>query len=230
MALAIEAVLPVRFDGFLRKRPFAIVFLGNGSSVPRPRAVLEGVDQAFPRQVSAGWLARDAVPDDGWWARHWRTDLGPYQRGAVPPAGVYLFHMGYVVGHSPATASSGGLTEWLRVREYLLERMRLKDSQGGDGTEWTWQSKPGDSPGGRRTREPEPDKTRVVRADDPYALLEVAASADDADVKKAFRTAIKLNHPDRVAHLSKAIQAFAHERTQLILAAWDRIKEERGIR
>jgi DnaJ like chaperone protein len=61
-------------------------------------------------------------------------------------------------------------------------------------------------------------------------VLELSPSATDVEAKKAYREAVRLNHPDKVAHMSKAIQRFAHERMLLINAAWETIQKERGIR
>ena len=39
---------------------------------------------------------------------------------------------------------------------------------------------------------------------------------------------MKLNHPDKVAHMSQAIQDFAQSRVVAIKAAYDSIKRMRG--
>lgn len=221
----VEAVVPSRFPGWVRERPFAIVFLGDGLRVNKPELVLHGLDTLFPGQIAVGWMARDAVKDPRWWQQHWRTELGPFVRQGAPPEGTYLFHLAWVAGHHPGTASAGTRDDWLRVRAYLVDRIRLKQSHGGDETEWTRQTEPG---GGTRT--PPPPRRPRPRHEGPYEILEVASDASDDEVRAAYRTALKLNHPDRCAKLSRQIQAFAKERTQLIVAAWEEIRAERGLR
>ena len=63
---------------------------------------------------------------------------------------------------------------------------------------------------------------------DPFALLGVAPTATDAELKAAYREQLKLNHPDKVAHLSRELQQVALERTQAIRQAFDTIENPRG--
>ena len=44
----------------------------------------------------------------------------------------------------------------------------------------------------------------------------------------AYRDQVKLNHPDKVAHLSPALQKFAEQQTVALTQAYQRIKD--GLR
>lgn len=66
--------------------------------------------------------------------------------------------------------------------------------------------------------------------DDPYQVLGIPSSASDEEVKKAYRHQLKLNHPDKVAHLSPALQAFAQQQTLLVNQAYETIVSLRGMR
>lgn len=223
MALAIESVLPARFPTWVQRRPFSVVFVVDGASRGRPAQVVERLDFFFPDEIQVGWLSRDAVTDPDWWKQHWLNEVGPMNMGRRPDPGVYLFLRGRVVGFHPATRAVGTEETWSAVRDYLIERIRLRRGSEG-GPRW---DAPGGGAEGRSTSlsppPPPPDEG-------PYELLEVAPSATDDEVKRAYRDAVRLNHPDRVATLSKAIQQFAHERMLLINAAWETVRKERGLR
>jgi DnaJ like chaperone protein len=64
-----------------------------------------------------------------------------------------------------------------------------------------------------------------------YQVLEVAATATDADVEKAYRRALSRHHPDKLKAngLPESMIEHAKERTQQIIEAWELIKERRGI-
>lgn len=64
---------------------------------------------------------------------------------------------------------------------------------------------------------------------DAYAALELAPSATDADVKRAYRRLMNRNHPDKLAAkgLPESMRALAEERTREINTAYQLIKEAR---
>lgn len=74
---------------------------------------------------------------------------------------------------------------------------------------------------------------RHVRlADDPYLVLGLDRSADDAALKARYRTLVSENHPDRAIARGLPAEAVAitTRRLAAINAAWDRIATERGLR
>ncbi len=69
------------------------------------------------------------------------------------------------------------------------------------------------------------------KLDAAYAALGVAASATDAEIKRAYRRLMSENHPDKLAvkGLPESMRAIAEERTREISTAYALIKEARGI-
>lgn len=63
-------------------------------------------------------------------------------------------------------------------------------------------------------------------------MLEVAAEASDAEVTKAYRRQLSRHHPDKLQAngLPDSMIEHAKERTQQIIAAWERVREMRGMR
>ena len=79
--------------------------------------------------------------------------------------------------------------------------------------------------GGRRPA------ARPARVADAYEILEVKPDCTEAELKKAYRRQMSQNHPDKLLSrgLPESMLEIAKEKTQAIQAAYERIKEARGI-
>ena len=62
-----------------------------------------------------------------------------------------------------------------------------------------------------------------------YKILEIAPSATDEEIKKAYRKMAVKFHPDKVSHLGEEIQKDAKEKFQKVQAAYEAIKKKKGI-
>ncbi len=71
---------------------------------------------------------------------------------------------------------------------------------------------------------------RNTQGPDPYAVLGIDRSVDDRAVKRAYRKLISEHHPDRLGDLPEDMRKRAESRASEINAAYDRIKEARGIK
>jgi len=69
------------------------------------------------------------------------------------------------------------------------------------------------------------------RLADAYAALGVSPDASPAEIKRAYRKLISQNHPDKLAArgLPESMRPVAEERSREINAAYDLIKDARGI-
>jgi DnaJ like chaperone protein len=74
--------------------------------------------------------------------------------------------------------------------------------------------------------------TSNERIEQAYSLLEVSTHAPDKDVVKAYRRQMSKHHPDklRANGLPQSMLERAKERTQQIQAAYELIRERRGMR
>ena len=65
-----------------------------------------------------------------------------------------------------------------------------------------------------------------------YEVLGIAPDSSDAEVKRAYRRLMSQHHPDKLVArgLPEEMMKLATEKTQTIKAAYERIKEVRGIR
>ena len=76
------------------------------------------------------------------------------------------------------------------------------------------------------------DTSGTGALDDAYALLGLPASADDPEVKRAYRRLMSQHHPDKLVAkgLPEEMMRLATARTQEIKAAYERVKRARGMR
>lgn len=65
-----------------------------------------------------------------------------------------------------------------------------------------------------------------------YEILDVPRTASDAEVKRAYRRLMSQNHPDKLVArgLPESMLEVAKQKTQAIQAAYERIRESRGMR
>jgi len=62
-----------------------------------------------------------------------------------------------------------------------------------------------------------------------YQILEISPDATNDELKKAYRELAKKYHPDKVSHLGEEIKKAAEVKITALNAAYDAVKEERGM-
>ncbi|MDB4228619.1 DnaJ domain-containing protein, partial [Flavobacteriaceae bacterium] len=66
-------------------------------------------------------------------------------------------------------------------------------------------------------------------SDSAYKILEIQTSASDSELKTAYRKMVKKYHPDKLIGLGDEHLKGAKEKFQKIQAAYETIKNERGL-
>jgi DnaJ like chaperone protein len=65
---------------------------------------------------------------------------------------------------------------------------------------------------------------------DSYAVLGLGRDANEREIKRAYRKLISQHHPDKLGDVPAELKRRAEERAREINAAYERIREERGIK
>ncbi|MET0229738.1 MAG: co-chaperone DjlA [Rhodanobacteraceae bacterium] len=73
---------------------------------------------------------------------------------------------------------------------------------------------------------PGPQSMRV----DPYAVLAIDRTANESEIKRAYRKLMSQHHPDKLGDVPEELKRRAEERAREINAAYERIKTERGFK
>ncbi len=71
--------------------------------------------------------------------------------------------------------------------------------------------------------------TSYYNIENDYKILEIASTATDDEVKKAYRKLAMKHHPDKVNHLGDDIRKTAEEKFVLLNESYERIKKSRGM-
>ncbi len=66
--------------------------------------------------------------------------------------------------------------------------------------------------------------------EDAYKVLEISSDATDDEVKRAYKKMAMKHHPDKVESLGPDVKRAAEEKFKAIVAAYETIKKERGIK
>ena len=69
-----------------------------------------------------------------------------------------------------------------------------------------------------------------VSLDNAYKILGIDESANEAEIKKAYRKLAIKYHPDKVAQLGEEFQKGAKEKFQKVQDSYEKIKESKGIK
>ena len=85
------------------------------------------------------------------------------------------------------------------------------------------------APGGRGYGPRGPSAQRPSDVD-PYAVLGIERAANDREIKQAYRRLMSQHHPDKLGDVPEELKRRAEARAREINAAYERIKNERGLK
>lgn len=106
----------------------------------------------------------------------------------------------------------------MQLLAILMMRGYAVPQGAAGGRSWNGTRQQGGRPGPARGSGP-----------DPYAVLGVERSQDDASIRRAYRKLISQYHPDRLGDLPEELRRRAERRATEINTAWEAVKAERGI-
>lgn len=249
MPAVVQRIVERNLQDVFERAPYVLVRLDRAPTPTFHLGVAEYFDHRFPRLFVFGTFSRGDWPDARL-AELFQSSLGPLRRGVSD--GYYLFQGGFVVGYHgtafrPPSVSYAHDPDELATRERVAQSpaaVTLRESDREPLRQLVAYFEPiverkqraagfTDDGSVRATREaqpppPPPTPAAAPAPDDPYVVLGVAEGATDDEVRAAYKSQLKLNHPDKVAHLSPALQQFAQQQTLLLKHAYASIAVRRG--
>ncbi len=253
MAVELEKLNDETFIDGVQTTLYAIVRVGRTSFMKFHPGVAEYFDSTYPQLFAFGTLNSVPITNPEWWKSNFRSSIGPLRTAGSDgyflfEAGTVISHHAGLIRHS--SVSYGGETNDPQARQRIQDaafagRSRIneveleacieivsffdeyivrKQAEAGfssDGYSTASDSFQNDAHTRQSVQRP---RMRSPDEVDPYELLEVAEDVDLATLKAAFKKQMKLNHPDKVSHMSKAIQDFASAQVKAIKAAYDTVK------
>lgn len=72
-------------------------------------------------------------------------------------------------------------------------------------------------------------RTSTSNVNQAYKVLEITPQATETEIKKAYRKLAIIYHPDKVASMGESYQKSAKEKFQKVQAAYEQVKEARGM-
>jgi hypothetical protein len=208
------------FAAFVTSAPIVILRIGGRLRLRFSPAVSSYFASVYGARCRVGVFDKTQVATPRWLLGHLAPLLGA-DRTDEAPDGYYLFRDGVPAAFHPGAHD-------LTLAQTVLAAAKpdhLDARSAGaviDALETALRQPAGEG------APPPPPAEMVPVSLDPYEVLGVPPSATDAEVKAAWRKAMKLNHPDRVAHLSETIQAVAKRETQAADDAYHAIKRMRS--
>jgi len=222
---------PHTWTSTLSRTRFVVVRVTSGAGTI-PQALMDQTEAGLEERVTWAHVDRNLRHPPSFWTEAFRSPKGPLKRDGSPPEeGFYLF-----VDRAARAHHGGGSLRYeaavAPIAHYLRQRMAFATTDTG----WTDDEQPSSSQDPGTSEDPwqappprTPPRNPVPQEPDPYEVLGVEPACSDEELRAAYKQALKLNHPDRVAHLSPALQAFALAQTQAIRQAWDILEKKRGL-
>lgn len=216
------------------------------------RGVAEFFRDQYPDLMGFGTLPARETRATGWWEHHFRTRVGPVRGNRT---GYFLFCEGEVVGTHPGrvrhdvrfddgdrTPESGqrAQAELEFIRRVAFEGRRVPEVDLAiavelityfDGIVSERQERRGfregasQRSGGTASRVSRQQIAIPGESGSPFAVLKIEEDATDEEIRAAYKLQMKLNHPDKVSHMSPEIQAYAQAWTKVIRAAYEALKK-----
>jgi DnaJ like chaperone protein len=125
--------------------------------------------------------------------------------------------------HPAARAALKRVCDSLGVSEFELAQLEALLRMQRAGQSGTY------GPSGGASSGPRPQRDTLQ---DAYSVLGIDVKASDAEVTKAYRRLMSQNHPDKMAAngLPESMKAVAEEKTRQIRAAYEAIRDARGMK
>ena len=117
-------------------------------------------------------------------------------------------------------------------KKYNRGEYKYNEDKGGNynDSHKNWENENKNKNSGNSKSNSNRSKSGSISVSEAYDILGVEGNASDAEIKKAYRVLAMMYHPDKFASLDDEAIRQATESMKQINAAWDVVKEARGMR
>ncbi len=200
----------------LDRSPFSLVAFEPRMPVRYDMDLAVKLKYRYGDDLCCATLNADSIPGKEWFDQVFRTSLSAVGR---QQHGYYVFQGPLVIGFYPFPEVGREAAYTDKIGSYAVERIELAKIEVAPFQDEHTQAEP------PRASEPRAHFAPTRPTVDPYKVLGVARNATPREIKVAYVQALKLNHPDKVGHMSEAIQRFATQQTLKIQTAWSMLQD-----
>lgn len=253
MAMSQPVVLDqTSIASFVASNVAVVLRVVDGEGTEFPKILREHFDQEYPGAFQFGTFNRTLVKVDAWWRKHFSngTVVIPLL-GKLGQEGYYLFVEGVPITYSSGrkgrknALTSADIEDAGAALAYVVhqdakvfanamaERLeRIGTVVADDFESFIRFANKAEVISRRAAQRPAREAPQApIRSAPPddFALFGVTSTASNEELRKAHRDTVQKYAPDKVMHMALEFQELATERMKAINAAWERIKNKRGL-
>jgi hypothetical protein len=150
-----------------------------------------------------------------------------------PPGPTVRFVFWYENGMMSRDARDLDSFSWDAYNKAVEDKRWREEYLKRTGKRWNEQGEPEKKTGQKQSKDSQPNidsENQRLNESECLELLGLKPGFSQKELKTAWREAVRMNHPDKVAALSAEFKALAEKRTKKINQAYERLRTQKRTR